>query len=385
MKILFITENLFPDVMDGSGRVIQESGLSLSQLGHEVTILTRQQRDLPATETIEGMQIVRYACGNPLQMCHSIMSNLKALTTRNHFHAVLLEQPHLGLPAFFSGSLQNIPVIREFHGPWHDKCHCHHTGLHLKSALGAKVRKKIDHYSLLRAKKIRVLSDYMKEEVLRIDPRLEDKIIVIPGGVNTARFHPAESRCAVRTALKIPEKRRLLFTVRNLTPSMGVQNLIPAMEKIVKEHPDVLLHIAGDGPLRQPLSRMIDKLDLQEHVQLLGRISDEDLKRYYQAADLFVLPTRDLEGFGLVPLEAMASGAALLATPQSGTTEITRGHENLFLFNNGTSEAMAEKVIEQLNEPLTLEENRQTATQIARRFSWEAQARHMVAEIEALI
>lgn len=384
MKILFITENLFPDVMGGSGRVVQEFALSLTRLGHEITILTRRKHGLPAAEEIDGMTVIRYACRQPLQMYRAIAKHLKTDSARGSYHAVLLEQPFPGLPAFLSGALKNTPIIREFHGPWHDEYRVKSGGARLKSAVGVKIRKEIDHYSLLRATKIRVLSEYMKEEVLRIDSRLEDKIIVVPGGVNTERFQPAESRTTVLNELNIPEGRRLLFTVRNLTPRMGIQNLIPAMEKIVKTHPDTLLHIGGDGPLRQPLLRMIDNLNLQDHVQLLGRISDEDLTRYYQAADLFVLPTRDLEGFGLVTLEAMASGAAVLATPQGGTAEITRGHEDLFLFNKATTEAMAEKITRLLSEPLTLEENRQTALKIARQFSWASQARRMVQEIDAL-
>lgn len=383
MKILFITENLFPDVMGGSGRVVQEFSLSLIRLGHEVTILTRRKRGLPAAETVDGIKVVRYACGNPLNLYRSIAEHLKELTRHTRYDAVLLEQPFPGLPVFFSPCLKDTPVIREFHGPWHDEYRVKTGGSRLKSSLGVRLRKAIDLLTLQRAQKIRVLSDYMKEEVLRIDPRLESKIVVIPGGVNTERFRPAKSRAAVRADLKIPEGRRLLFTVRNLTPRMGIQNLIPAMEKIVKTHPDALLHIGGDGPQRQPLTRMIENLGLDDHVKLLGRISDDELKAYYQAADLFILPTRDLEGFGLVTLEAMASGAAVLATPQGGTSEIARGHENLFLFNNATTEAMTEKITEQLGEPLTLEENRNTALDVARQFSWEAQARRMIQDIEA--
>jgi glycosyltransferase involved in cell wall biosynthesis len=388
MNILFITENLFPDVMGGSGRVVQEFGLSLIRLGHAVTILTRAVAGLPETEEVGGMQIIRYACGNPLNMHRSIKKQLQTLTQKTRIELVLLEQPLPGLSALLSGELQNALIIREFHGPWHDEYRVK-TGkkcpVNARVALGVFLRKQIDSYTLKRSKKIRVLSNYMKSEVLRIDPRLENKILVVPGGVNANRFHPAESKTAVRAELNIPQGRRLLFTVRNLTPRMGIQNLIPAMERIIKTHADALLHIGGSGPLHESLTRMINSCGLTDHVKLLGRISDDDLKKYYQAADLFILPTRDLEGFGLVTLEAMASGAAVLATPQGATPEIAKGFEKLFLFDNATTEAMAEKIEMILSEPLTLMENQQTALQLANQFSWESQARQIIREAEAMI
>lgn len=381
MKLLFITENLFPDVMGGSGRVVQEFGLSLVRLGHDVTILTRRRSGLPAIEEVQGMHVVRYACEHPLHMCRTIATCLKKCTPECGFDAVLIEQPLPGLAALLSGQLKHTAVLREFHGPWHEEFRVKIGGARLQTALGIFLRKKIDRFTLHHASKIRVLSEYMKEEVLRIDPRLQDKIIVIPGGVNPDRFFPAASKEAVRAQLHIPADRLLLFTIRNLTPRMGIQNLIPAIEKIVKTHPTVLVHIGGSGPQRRPLLRMIEKLGLTDHVQLLGRISDEDLKLYYQAADLFVLPTRDLEGFGLVTLEAMASGAAVLATPQGGTAEIVRGYEDIFLFRDATEEAMAEKIGELLSQPLQLEKNRQTARKVARHFSWQAQTKRMIEEV----
>jgi glycosyltransferase involved in cell wall biosynthesis len=106
--------------------------------------------------------------------------------------------------------------------------------------------------------------------------------------------------------------------------------------------PDFLLLIGGAGSLRAHFERLAASLDLQPHVRFLGFIPEADLPRYYQAADAFVLPTRELEGFGLVTVEALACGTPVLGTAVGATPEILRPLNPLLLFRDQTPEAMAE-------------------------------------------
>ncbi|MFQ3629796.1 MAG: glycosyltransferase, partial [Cyanobacteriota bacterium] len=86
--------------------------------------------------------------------------------------------------------------------------------------------------------------------------------------------------------------------------------------------PDVWLAIAGKGPLRQGLEQQAAELGLQNHVQFLGFLPEADLPLAYQAADLTVMPSLSLEGFGLVLLESLASGTPALCTPVGGMPEV---------------------------------------------------------------
>ncbi|HRR39717.1 MAG TPA: glycosyltransferase, partial [Syntrophales bacterium] len=122
------------------------------------------------------------------------------------------------------------------------------------------------------------------------------------------RFHPSGDRRDIRRRLGIPENRAVILTVRNLVPRMGLENLITAMKDVVKALPDVLLIIGGSGPLREKLLRLACELQLSDSIRFTGFIRDEELPDYYRAADIFVLPTIELEGFGLVTLEALACG-----------------------------------------------------------------------------
>lgn len=102
----------------------------------------------------------------------------------------------------------------------------------------------------------------------------------------------------------------MLFCIRRLVRRMGIDRLIHAMAEVVKSHPDVRLFIGGDGPMRAEYEALIDELGLIKNVTLLGRVSDEKLVQYYQAADISVVPTLALEGFGLITVESLACGTA---------------------------------------------------------------------------
>jgi glycosyltransferase involved in cell wall biosynthesis len=117
------------------------------------------------------------------------------------------------------------------------------------------------------------------------------------------------------------------------------------------------LIIGGEGAERPTLEKMITGLDLRGEVTMKGFIPTDLLPRYYGAADFFILPTKQLEGFGLVTPESMACGTPVLGTPVGGTQEILSGFEPRFLFRDTTAEAMAEGIREILGLYFPFENN----------------------------
>ena len=98
--------------------------------------------------------------------------------------------------------------------------------------------------------------------------------------------------------------------------------------------------IGGAGSHRAALERQVGELGLDKHVTFLGFVPDADLPRYYQAADVFVLPTRELEGFGLVTAEALACGTPVLGTPVGATPELLETLDPGLVFQDATAGAM---------------------------------------------
>jgi len=152
---------------------------------------------------------------------------------------------------------------------------------------------------------------------------------------------PATDKNKIRKQLNIPSDKIILFTVRNLVQRMGLENLIIALNDLIKQKAEINLVIGGEGPIKAGLIALARSLGIEDHIHFAGFISEKQLPFYYQMADLFVLPTKELEGFGLVTLEAMASGVPVLGTPVGGTEEILGNFDSSFLFKGTDSNSIA--------------------------------------------
>src|SRR5206468_3423757 len=164
------------------------------------------------------------------------------------------------------------------------------------------------------------------------------------GAPDLQRFRPAQDRKKLREELGLKEEQKVIFCARRLVQRMGIDHLIQAMQRISARVPDAVLYIAGGGPLRSQLEQLASGLGLTRCVHFLGRVSNEDLVRWYQAADLSIVPTLTLEGFGLVTVEALACGTPVIGTPYGGTKEILEGLSGHLLFKDNSPEAMAERI-----------------------------------------
>ena len=164
----------------------------------------------------------------------------------------------------------------------------------------------------------------------------EAKICVMHPGVDASVFVPADRDAAERDRLGWGD-RPVLLTVGRLQKRKGHDVLIQALPAIRKSLPDVLYAIVGSGEEEEPLQRSVEALGLGEHVQFLGEIDDDKLVRCYQQCDLFVLPNRtlggDIEGFGIVLLEAQSCGRPVVAGASGGTVETMRVGETGFVVN----------------------------------------------------
>ena len=112
-----------------------------------------------------------------------------------------------------------------------------------------------------------------------------------------------------------------LLTVKHLRPVCGHDTLLRAMPKILRQHSDAVLWLAGDGPLRSTLEATCRDLGIGSHVRFLGRVDNDTLWKYYAAADLFVLPS-EVESWGTVMLESIACGTPVVTTDTVGGLEV---------------------------------------------------------------
>ena len=164
----------------------------------------------------------------------------------------------------------------------------------------------------------------------------------------------AATQAAARARLGLPTDRLILLSVRRLVRRMGLSELIVALKTIVKSVPDVLLCIAGRGLLREELEQRVVELGLTDHVRFLGYVDDDDLPYLYRAANINVVPTVALEGFGLVAAESLAAGVPAMVTKVGGLPEVVAGLSPDLMFASPRAEDLANGLIQALTGHLRL-------------------------------
>ncbi|MEK8126937.1 glycosyltransferase family 4 protein [Paenibacillus filicis] len=264
-----------------------------------------------------------------------------------------------------------VPIVTHFHGPWAQEGMVEDRSQKLAQQLRYQLKKNVELLSYRRSDHFIVLSRYFRD-ILAQDYGMDaQRIHVIPGAVDTERFRPAADRSQVREQLGLRQGQPVLFCARRLVPRMGIDNLIRAMVRVKREAPDAVLYIAGSGPMGRQLEQLAAELGLGGTVHFLGRVSNEDLVRWYQAADLSIVPTLTLEGFGLVTVEAMACGTPVMGTPYGGTKEILEGLSGDLLFADSTSEAMAEKLCSVLAGNTVIPSRDECLAYVQSRYTWD--------------
>jgi glycosyltransferase involved in cell wall biosynthesis len=196
------------------------------------------------------------------------------------------------------------------------------------------------------------------------------RIRVVPPAVDGQAFAVNASRSDARDALEWPKDRPIVFCVRRLARRMGLENLIDAWREVRRTVPDALLVIGGKGPLAAELADRISASTLHEHVVLAGFIPDAQLPLAYRAADLTVVPTQELEGFGLVTLESQAAGTPALVTPVGGLPDGVRDLAPQLVLPDKTTAAIAAGLQGALLGRVTLPDQEACQRHVRSRFSW---------------
>lgn len=251
---------------------------------------------------------------------------------------------HFSLYAFpLLDLLDDRPLVVHFHGPWSLESEAEG-----ESAIAVRLKKWVERSVYRRGRRFIVLSEAFKKLLIQeydVDPA---SVRIVPGGVDADRFQTTASRTEARRRLEWDVNRPTILSVRRLVRRVGVEELVDAAREIVAAIPSVQILIAGTGPLKGTLARRIEEYDLEEHVTLLGFVPDEDLPTAYRAADVSVVPTQALEGFGLVAVESLAAGTPVLVTPVGGLPEIVSPLSSSLLLKNGTPPAIASALVEAL-------------------------------------
>jgi len=236
------------------------------------------------------------------------------------------------------------------------------------------------------AEKVFPVSAYTGRGVLAETGANEDRVVVVHNGVNPTIFRKTSVSPADEARWR-PRGERLLLTVTRLYPYKGVDRMLEALPAIAQAVPGVKYLVVGEGPDLPRLQQLAARLGLQDRVSFLGRRTVAEIVSLYNLADLFVLLTRteppDVEGFGLVFLEAAACGLPSLGGRSGGIPEAIEEGRTGWLVDPCDAGAIAATITELLGSPERLRRASESCLRTAPERTWERVADRIYQEMSA--
>jgi len=395
MNILLVAEVSAERVIGGAERVLRNQALGLAMLGHHVELLTRAPEN--ASEGViemNGIRERRYSVSRGHEVAFFWSSMRRSVEQFDHLRAtepldaVIIHQALAGLGPILVRCHAASRWIYMCHSLAHEEYETRQgptcsTLASLRRHANLRARRSVERAVMSRCHRVAVLSQFMRQRVIGVHGISADRMALIPGAVDPHAFVPPEDRRLAKAALNLPVNRTILFTVRNLVPRMGLDHLLCAIEMMLNsaQH-ELMLVIGGEGPLHAQLQADIRKKRLTDVVRLIGFVPESQLGHYYQAADLVLIPSLQLEGFGLVMVEAMACGTPVLGTPVGAIPEILNQVDPILVADgvDGRSIRRAlERVLRRLQEPGEASRlAKKGRALIERRYNWKQHCSELV-------
>ena len=372
LSVALLTWEYPPVVVGGLARHVYELGQGLVAEGHDVTVYTRGRDGSPPEEDDNGVRVVRVSeypppIGTDELVPWTLAFNI-ALVPRAE-RDMRLEPPdvlhaHDWLVAYAAAVLKDLaatPLVATIHATEH--------GRHGGRLPGPTQRfiHRVERWLVAEAERVVTCSAYMREQVARHLGADVDLLETIANEVDVRSF--AHRTPPVRAELW-PEDRPLLLFAGRLEYEKGVQTLLEALPLLDATLPGAGLVVAGDGTYRSTLEDLSRSMGLERRVRFEGFVEERRLHALYAAADVAVVPSL-YEPFGLVALEAMASGTPLVVSDTGGLREIVVDEVSGLRFRPGDAAALARAVARVVLEPETSARlQREAHSALASRRSW---------------
>lgn len=312
----------------------------LARRGHQVTVVTsRHDPSLPPEEELDGFRVLRV---RPRVI---VMRTPITPRMRGSLRGLATDVVHAHSPpplaSHYAGTVateRGIPYIVTYH-----------CDVDLPSAFGSLVeaayRRSLGADTLRNAARVIVTTRTYaatSRAIWRYNPS------VIPNAVDHRRFRPDVDGSRVRTSLRIRPEVPVVLLVGRIVPHKGVEHFVEAARYV----PEAQFMIVGEGSLLEPMRRLAASMGVADRIRFLGRVSDERLPEVYAACDVFVLPSVSrLEAFGIVALEAMATGKPVIVADIPGVREMIEDGRDGLLADPVNPRDLAEKIRRMLGSP----------------------------------
>jgi glycogen synthase len=375
-RVLILSWEYPPIVAGGLARHVRKLAEGLVRQDVEVKVLTRGAKDTPAHELVEGVEVHRVPETTTPRDLDAFLAWVDRMNGdmlaagRELIEDVDLVHGHDWLVAEAADALAReagVPYLTTIHATefgrhqgWVDK----HPQSHIHA---------VEKWMARRADHVITCSHYMRGHVADVYGLDEDRITVIPNGIDPDDLQPVGDLDALRARFAAPEER-LVLLVGRLVYEKGFQLALDALPGIIKRLGDVRFLVAGSGTHEAQLKAQAHKLGLDEHGTFLGWIGDDVLHSLYRIADLTVVPSI-YEPFGLVALEAMASGCPCIVADTGGLREVVPNRDVGLRFRAESPRSLAHWISRVLTDEELRDRLVTEASEHVLRFDWADIAR----------
>ena len=341
-RVLILSWEYPPVIEGGLARHVRKLAEELVAQGKRVDVLTRGRSAPARSEQLAGVRVQRIPEPSyprdldrflawVQQMNDDMLEAGRALADERSYELV---HGHDWLVAHASAALADelqVPYVTTIHATEHGR----HQGWVDKPPQSSIHG--IEKWMALRADAVITCSYYMRGHVADIFEIDERRVTVIPNGIDPSDLRPVDDLRSLRGQFAAPEQK-LVLLVGRLVYEKGFQLALDALPSVIETVGNVRFLVAGSGTHEAELKAQAQRLGLSEHGVFLGWIGDDALHSLYRIADLCVVPSL-YEPFGLVALEAMASGCPCIVADTGGLREVVPAGERVGLrFNGGDAE-----------------------------------------------
>jgi glycogen(starch) synthase len=365
-----------PVVVGGLSRHVYELSRHLARDGHSVTVYTRGHPGSSSADIEDGVRIARVREYPPPLAVEDLIPWTLAFNIGLIDRATpeLLEDPpdvlhaHDWLVAYAAQVLRglaSLPLVTTIHATEH--------GRHGGRLPGPTQRfiHRVERWLVSESDRVITCSSFMRDEVAGALGADEGRLDLVPNQIDLTPFQQAVPSARPEVW---PEDRPMVLFAGRLEYEKGVQTVLDALPALERSVPGVGLIVAGDGTYRSALERRATSLGLDGRVRFLGFADETRLRSLYRSADLAIVPSL-YEPFGLVTLEAMASGTPVLVADTGGLREIIEHDVTGMRFPPGDARALAASAARILREPaLARRLAREARSALAARGSWSVAA-----------
>jgi glycogen(starch) synthase len=381
-RVLILSWEYPPIVEGGLARHVRKLAEALAAQGETVHVLTRGREGDPPREVRAGVRVHRVAAPPTPRELDAFLRWIErmndrmvaagaALVARGGFDVVHGHDWLVAPAADALAARLRAPYVTTIHATEYGR-HQGWVGHHPQSYIHG-----VETWMARRAERVIVCSHYMRGHVADVSGIAEDGVTVVPNGIDPLDLQPVGDLAALRAEYAAPDEKLVLLTGR-LVYEKGFQIALDALPGVIRRVGRVRFLVAGAGMHKAELEAQARRLGLDAHGAFLGWIGDDLLHALYGIADLCVVPSL-YEPFGLVALEAMASGCPCIVADTGGLREVVPNDDVGLRFASRDPRSLARMMTLVLSNPAVRYRLVTEASEHVLRFDWADVARQTAA------